>query len=82
MGSGYGYQWLLTKISDSSPKLFHTPPNKQKQSKIITLTAIQHLLNIGATKHVPKDQQNSGIYLVFFVARKKNGDTRAILDLR
>lgn len=44
--------------------------------------AIHHVLNIKAIEPVSKSQQGTGVYFMFFLVPKKNGDMRSILDLR
>lgn len=44
--------------------------------------AIQHLLDIRASEKVPTSQRGKGVYSVFFLVPKTNGDMHTILDLK
>ena len=44
--------------------------------------AIQHLLDIGAIEKVPESHTSKGMYSNLSLVPKKNGDVRAILDMK
>lgn len=83
--------WVLETVTHGYRIEFHsTPPRRFWQVPFSTdpvkhspkLLAIQHLLDIQAIERVPRPQMGRGVYSVFFLVPKKNGDMRTILDLK
>lgn len=61
---------------------FQVPRNRSHKKQSLMEQAIHHLLKIWAIEPVPLPQISQGIYSVFFLIPKKNGDAQEILDLK
>lgn len=69
---------LLTKLID---RYLAIPKNKCPLKHRLLESAIQHLLDIRVIERLPRHHRAKGAYSIFIIS-KKNGDARAILDLK
>lgn len=83
--------WVLQTVSKGYSLEFHRLPQDQNWPVLISrdltklrlkLKAIHHLLHIRNIEPVPLSQRGKGVYSVSFLVSKKNGDWRAILELK
>lgn len=75
---GYHLEFLKTP----QDRFWKVPPSQDPVQNHNILAAISHLIQIRAIEEVPRDQRGTRVYSVFFLVPKKNGGTRAILDLK
>lgn len=75
-----GYALEFSRIPPN--RFWRVPVSKDPVKHLQKTQAIQHLLDIRAIERVPSLQRGQGVYSVWFLVLKKNGDFRAILDLR
>lgn len=78
VSQGYRIEFLCRPPHRFWPTPFSSDPAKHSQK----MQAIQHLLDIQAIEPVPTTQARRGVYSVFFLVPKKNGEMRTILDLK
>lgn len=77
------YPKAMQEFQNLPPNRFLCSPASKKPQKLhIRHQAILHLLQIDAIELVPKNQEYTGIYSIFFTVPKKNGDWRSVLDLK
>lgn len=73
-------EYALEFSRKPSDRFWQVPLFRNPQKHALKIRAIHHI-EIHAVEKVPRSQRGKGVYSVFLVP-KKNGDMRAILDLK